>query len=233
MKMKYYSFTGNENSERYSNELDTSGDISGNCQNKDIVIFGGTFDPIHVGHLIIAEQARSQFSLDEILFLPAGDPPHKQRRKVTSAEIRLEMTQEATRDNSGFNVSSREIKRDTPSFTAKTLDELIREGYFVSLIMGADSLAEIFTWRRPEFILKNARLLVAPRPGYNIEAMRTHKKYQQFSPEIAKIDCVFMDISSSLIRRRVKNDRTIRYLVPSAAEKIIQREELYSLDREE
>ncbi len=192
-----------------------------------VVIFGGTFDPIHVGHLIIAEQCREEFDLNRILFIPAGDPPHKDRIDLSPSEIRYEMTSKAISDNENFAISAREINREGPSYTAKTIKEFINKGKRVSLIIGADSLAEIFLWKNPEYILKNTRLLVAQRPGYNIEAIKNNPKYLQFQPEIIKINTGFLEISSSIIRERIKQGKSIRYLVPSKVRNIILSEELY------
>ena len=194
---------------------------------REKIIFGGTFDPIHIGHLIIAEQICEQIESCLVHFIPAGDPPHKSRGDLTPAEIRFEMTAEAVADNDRFIISDMELKRDGPSYTARTIQKFREEGYRVSIVMGADSLAEIFTWREPEYILNEARILVAQRPGYDIEAMKNNPLYRRYEPEITKVETGFLDISSSLIRDRIKNDLSIKYMVPEVVENIIRRERLY------
>lgn len=201
-------------------------------EKESVVIFGGTFDPIHIGHLIIAEQSREQFDINNIIFVPAGDPPHKERFDLSPAEIRYKMTAAATSDNKKFKVSSVELDRDGPSYTAKTIREYADQGKSVSLIIGADSLAEIFLWKDPDYILETARLLVAQRPGYNIEAIKNNPKYLKYEPEIIKIDTGFLEISSSIIRKRVKESRSIRYLVTPEVRNIILTEELYQVNAE-
>ncbi len=204
--------------------------INFGATDKSIVFFGGTFDPIHLGHLIIAEQCREQFDLNKILFLPAGDPPHKERTDLSPGEIRYKMTAAAIAGNRNFKISTRELEREGPSYTARTIKEFEQQGYAVSLIIGADSLAEIFTWKNTAYILKTARLLVAQRPGYDIAAIKNNSKYRQYKPEIKKVDTGLLEISSSMIRARVKNNKSIRYMVPEPVRDIILSEELYLLN---
>ncbi len=201
-----------------------------NGDGEEITIFGGTFDPIHMGHLIIAEQTREQFGLSSVLFIPAGDPPHKTRKNLSPADTRYDMTELAIDSNERFEITSLEIDREGPSFTAQTIAEFIHTGKRVSVIMGADSLAEIFLWRDPEYILKNSRLLVAQRPGYDIEVIKNHPLYCKYNTDIRKIETGYLDISSSRIRKRVKEKRTIKYLVPEKVRELILKERLYQDD---
>jgi len=194
---------------------------------REKIIFGGTFDPIHIGHLLIAEQTCEQLKCGKTHFIPAGNPPHKERSDLTPAEIRYEMAAEAISDNDRFEISDMELGRDGPSYTARTIEEFREAGYDVSIIMGADSLAEIFSWRDPQYILSEARILVAQRPGYDIEAMKNNPFYTRCEAEITKIETGFFDISSSLIRKRIKSGLSIKYMVPDIVEKIIRRERLY------
>jgi len=132
-----------------------------------IGVFGGTFDPPHVGHLALAEWAREALRLDRVIFMPAARPPHKRRRRVTPADDRVAMTRLAVRGNRHFRVSTLEVRRTGPSYTVDTLRALRKAHPRASfwLLIGEDSLAEFHTWHAPGEILALARLAVAGRPG--------------------------------------------------------------------
>lgn len=188
-----------------------------------IGIFGGTFDPPHIGHLVLAECARERLRLDEVRFVPAGQPPHKRGARITGAVQRVTMARLAVRGNPAFTVSTHEARRSGPSFTIETLRHVAagapRTRLF--LLMGADSLDDFDTWREPEAILRLATLVVARRPGAGRPASRhsARRRVQLDSPEIA--------VSSSLVRARVRAGRSVRYLVPEAVSTYIARHRLY------
>ena len=188
-----------------------------------IGIFGGTFDPPHVGHLALAECARERLRLDEVRFVPAGRPPHKSGGRITSAAERVAMARLAVRGNAAFTVSTHETRRQGPSFTIETLRHVaagaLRTRLF--LLIGADSLDDFASWREPEAILRLATLVVAGRPGVPRAGRRRPRRgpVHLDNPEIA--------VSSSLVRARVRAGRSVRYLVPDAVSAYIARHGLY------
>lgn len=188
-------------------------------------LFGGTFDPPHVGHLALAEWARERLRLDRVLFIPAGRPPHKRRRPISSPAARLEMTRLATRGHPGFGVSTLELEADGPSFTVDTLRAIgarhPRARLF--LLVGADSLDEFRTWRSPEEILALATLAVAARPGSGRAATRAWARRRG----VVWLGNPGLEVSSSLVRERARAGRSVRYLVPDAVARYIARHRLY------
>jgi len=199
-----------------------------------IGLFGGTFDPPHVGHLALAEWARESLRLDRVLFVPAGHPPHKGRARLSSVGHRLAMTRLAVRDNRAFTVSELEALRDGPSFTIDTVRALRRREprARIFLLMGADSLAEFSTWREPEGILAFATLAVAPRPGPSAAAGRPARRgvpglRLAGDARIAWLRNPGLDVSSSAIRSRLRAGRSVRYLIPEAVARYIARHHLY------
>lgn len=181
-------------------------------------VFGGTFDPPHLGHLAIAEWARERLGLDHVTFVPAGEPPHK-RRGVTAAPHRLAMTRLAVRGNRAFRVSSLEARRPGPSFTVDTLRELRRRDRATRLwlLLGEDSLDDFASWHAPEEILRLATLAVAGREG----AGRRRR------PPCTWIGNPAIAISSSALRRRARAGRSLRYLVPDRVIAYLERHRLY------
>ena len=188
-------------------------------------LFGGTFDPPHVGHLALAEWAREQLRLDRVLFIPAGRPPHKRRRPISSPAARLAMIRLATRGHPGFGVSTLELEADGPSFTVDTLRAIgarhPRARLF--LLVGADSLDEFRTWRSPEEILALATLAVAARPGSGRAATRAWARRRG----VVWLGNPGLEVSSSLVRERARAGRSLRYLVPDAVARYITRHRLY------
>jgi nicotinate-nucleotide adenylyltransferase len=189
-------------------------------------ILGGTFDPIHVGHLIIAEVVRSDFPLDRILFMPTANPPHKKDLKLTDKNIRLRMVELAICKSPYFVVLDEEIKRGGISYTIETIKQLKSLELWsedeLYLILGADSLIDLKTWKDPEDIIKSINILVVARPGYDIR-----KADERFRRHTIIIHSPLIDISSSEIRQRIKEDKSIHYLVPDKVEAFIQKEGLY------
>ncbi len=185
-------------------------------------LFGGTFDPPHLGHLAIAEWARDQLSLDRVVFMPAGTPPHKQRRDLSSAEARLAMTRLAVKGHPAFTVSTLEARRRGLSFTVDTLRHLEKRFRCARLylVIGADSLDDFSNWHEPREILKRATLAIAARPGSGRRARVPRGVAWLGNPGIA--------LSSSAIRARVHAGRSVRYLVPDAVARYIAGHRLYT-----
>lgn len=197
-----------------------------------IVIFGGTFDPVHTGHLIMTEQAYSTFNLDRVVFMPAGDPPHKDSKQVTDSSRRLEMLKLAISDNSHFKISEKEINQTGESFTVDTLKFYEKkfsecEIYF---LIGADSLLDICNWKEPDYILENANLIVVGRSGFSLENIFRDDRYRPYRNRIKIIDNFLIDISSSQIRKLCRKGGSIRYLVPENVERYIKVHNLYRSD---
>lgn len=199
---------------------------------KKIGIMGGTFDPIHYGHLVLAEQVRTEYKLDSVCFIPAGSPPHKQDSGVTSSDERFYMTLLATITNEHFSVSSIEIDSDEISYTIKTIKALKKEfGEETELcfITGADAIYDIETWNSYEELLRITRFIAATRPGIDLERLNEkiidlNKKY---GADIDLIKVPALAISSTDIRNRVMAGKSIRYLIPDAVEDYIYKRDLY------
>lgn len=196
-----------------------------------IGIMGGTFDPIHVGHLLIAENALEQYGLDQILFIPTGHSPHKDDREIEQSAHRLEMIRLSVKDNPAFFFSTIEINSPAVSYTYLTLQQLQNqypdwEFYF---IMGGDSLNYLEQWVHPEIICSVATILVAVRDEFdkNIISEKIEYLRQKFSAKIYVIESPNVAISSSEIRQRVERGTSIRYLVTSEVEEYIDRNNLY------
>jgi nicotinate-nucleotide adenylyltransferase len=197
-----------------------------------VAIMGGTFDPIHFGHLVTAEAARVQYGFDYVIFIPSGQPPHKAGKKITSATHRYIMTVLATMSNSYFRVSSVEIEREGPSYTIDTLmhfREQYGTGVELYFITGADAMQEILTWKAVPEILSICQFIAATRPGYRLaELERVKEAIGAISKE--RIHCVAtpeIDISSTVIRERLKERKSIKYLVPETVEHYIYKQGLY------
>jgi nicotinate-nucleotide adenylyltransferase len=198
-----------------------------------IGIFGGSFDPIHYGHLLLAEQCREQCRLDEIRFLPASAPPHKAAHVLTEANHRIAMIQLGIAGHAAFSVSAQEIERGGISYTVETLRELRQREATAELffLMGADSLRDLPTWREPEEICQLAIPVVVQRRGspepdlgaldrvVSLERLDAIRRY--------KVDMPVVEFSSSSIRAAVAEGRSIRYQLPRAVEKYIQTNGLY------
>ena len=195
---------------------------------KRLGVMGGTFDPIHYGHLVTAEAALAEFELDEVVFVPTGQPWMKASRQVAAPEDRYLMTVIATSSNPNFWVSRIEIERDGPTYTVDTLEELRRQGpngTDLFFITGADAILEIFQWKDPGEILKLAHFIAATRPGYDVA--RFEREAPTSHPNISVMTVPALAISSSDIRKRVLDGRPIRYLVPEGVQTYIEKRALY------
>jgi nicotinate-nucleotide adenylyltransferase len=204
-------------------------------------IFGGTFDPVHYGHLLVAEQCLEQCRLDQVWFLPAGIPPHKLEQTIAPGKARAEMLELAIAGHDRFRVDRRELERTDPCFTVDTLaalcaEDASRELYF---ILGADSLADFPTWREPRRILELACLAVANRGGGPVPDLgpllaavgRPSQVVQHagdwLESRVHGVAIPGTDISASDIRRRVRDGKSIRYMTPRAVECYIETHGLY------
>jgi nicotinate-nucleotide adenylyltransferase len=197
-----------------------------------IGIMGGTFDPVHYGHLVTAEGARCEFGLDQVLFLPSGIPPHKTKKRVSSAEHRYMMTVLATLSNPHFEVSRIDIDRKGISYTIDTL-QILREQYGPKVelyfITGADAIFEIMSWKDSDQLLKIAHFIAATRPGFSLEELpvTTQKWVDEHQDRFHVLKVPAMAISSTDIRDRVRYGHSIRYLVPELVDHYILRHSLY------
>lgn len=196
-----------------------------------IGIMGGTFDPIHYGHLMIAENAAEQFGLDQIWFMPNGNPPHKRNSNITSAEHRCAMVELAITGNPRFTLSRREVDADGVCYTYETLASLHKECpddrfYF---IMGADSLSEFESWRNPDIICQNAVILAAVRDLTDDGALQDQIRHltEKYQAEIFRIQTPNFSISSHNIRKRCAEQTSIRYLLPDRVREYIAVNNLY------
>jgi nicotinate-nucleotide adenylyltransferase len=197
-----------------------------------IGILGGTFDPPHLAHLAIAEEAREVLGLSRVLFVPAGRPWQKADRAVSPGPVRLAMVERAIAGNPFFVADSREVNRPGPSYTAETVAELAAEtGSEPWLILSAEALAGFATWRDPERILAFARLCVVPREGAPAAALMVFReRYPAAADRMAVLDHPRLAISSTAVRARVRTGRSIRYLVPDAVAALITEYALYEAD---
>lgn len=191
---------------------------------------GGTFDPIHFGHLFIAEEARVRCQLDEVVFVPNRQPAHVYGKTVgAAAEDRYEMTKLAIASNAHFRVSRIELERDGPSYALDTVREFQRElGDETQLffIAGADSMSEILTWHRAEELLRSCRFIGFSRPGYDLQEV-ARVLAAQVTADVTWLEVPGLHVSSRDLRNRVKNGWPIRYLVPQAVEREIEKRDLY------
>ena len=186
-------------------------------------VFGGTFDPPHLGHLLLAECARETLALDAVVFVPARVPPHRAPKRPSPADVRVRLLRAALH-GTGFAVSTLELQRPGPSYTVDTLDEMKtkHEGLALWLLLGADSLLDLPSWRDPAGILARARLAVAERPGFAARRIPA-----RVGRSVDWLPNVPVDISSRDLRRRVAAGRSIRYLVPDRVARLVERLGLY------
>ncbi|MGH2356905.1 MAG: nicotinate-nucleotide adenylyltransferase [Candidatus Limnocylindria bacterium] len=194
-------------------------------------LLGGTFDPPHVGHLWLATLATGAMGLDRVLFIPAGTPPHKRRRRLSAAADRTQMVRLAIADNPAFELCEVETARLGPSYTVETVEELQRRypaPTRLVLVMAADSLAQIDSWREPDRLLSLVEWAVGPRPGSPRPDRRAlRRRFGAAASRVHLLDGPALDVSSTQIRRRVAADLGIRYLVPRNVEELIRARGFY------
>lgn len=191
---------------------------------KRIGIFGGTFDPIHLGHLIVARQAAEKLGLDQVVFIPAGQPPHKGGEKLSPARDRYQMVRLAVRGDGLFRVSDIEIRSKRASYTVNTLKALKSKyktaGLF--LLLGMDQAVLLSTWKEPQELFDLATVCVLSRPGYSRNKVEPRwRKMLRFLP------VSLIDISATVIRDRVRRSQPISNLVPESAARYINNKKLY------
>lgn len=195
-----------------------------------IGLMGGTFDPIHYGHLILGEQAREQFGLDRVLFVTAADPPHKAGQQVTPVQHRFEMTRLAVEGNEHFECSSIEMERPGPSYTVDTIRQILGHygpGTSVYLLVGADEAVTFMSWREPYVIQELATIVVADRAGGFAARDVMAALPADFASRIIFLKMPGVDISSTELRARVAAGRSIRYLTPENVENYILKSGIY------
>ena len=181
-----------------------------------IGIMGGTFDPIHIGHLAAAEEAREALGLECIVFVPAAIPPHKPDTPITAARDRAAMVELAIAGNDAFSLSRIELDRDGPSYTVDTLAAFSADGVELSLVLGADALADLPRWHEPARVLELAALLVARRPGApepDLAGVRALSR----EARVQVLDVPLVDLSSRELRAHARAGGSLRYLVPEPA----------------
>lgn len=189
---------------------------------KRIGILGGTFNPLHIGHLAIAEVAQEKMDLDRVIFVPTAQPPHKRILHLASAQHRLEMVRLSIQNNPKFEVSDYEVKKGGKSYTIDTV-EYFREkfGHEAKLffILGGDAAAQLHTWRQIDDLIQKISFVVVNRPGND-----------DCAPEIPhhSISMPGLDIASSYIRKRIHQGKSIKYLVPEEVFRYIEKHEIYS-----
>jgi len=190
-------------------------------------VMGGTFDPIHHGHLLTAEEALVQFELQQVVFVPTGLPWMKEHTDVSPAEHRYLMTVIATGSNPNFTVSRLEVERDGPTYTIETLRTLKEEQSDAELffITGADAILEIIHWKENDEIFELAHFIAATRPGYDLAAFEAEAPTRHENVSVMNIPA--LAISSTDIRRRVREGRPIRYLVPEGVKSYVEKTGLY------
>lgn len=196
-----------------------------------IGLMGGTFDPVHYVHLMLAENAYTQYDLDEVVLLPSGDPPHKTKRHITSAAMRYDMLRLASEGIPYFTISDMEIRRNGYSYSAQTLTELRAQHpdtdyYF---IMGGDSIFQIETWYHPEIVMKSCIILAAIRDQVSMTDFEARIAYLEktYGADIRLLNLPDMMLSSSEMRQRVAGGKSIRFMTPDPVIDYIKSNNLY------
>ena len=207
-------------------ERETDGEVP-----RRIGVLGGTFDPPHIGHLWLATLAADAMALDRVLFMPAAQPPHKVGQPVSRATDRLLMTRLAIAGNPLFELCPIEMERPGPSYTIDSVDELERmypDDATLYLVMAADSLAQIDTWREPDRLLERIEWIVGPRPGDRLpDREKLVARFGDNASRIHLLEGPSLDVSSTTLRGRVADGHPIRYLVPRGVEELITERGLY------
>lgn len=198
-----------------------------------VAIFGGTFDPVHQGHMIIAEQVMDELALDRVVFVPGGIPPHKEASSVrASAEDRYAMVEAAVAGNRRFSADRVEVDAGRPMHSVETVGIMKArspedEWLFVT---GADEASNLLSWREPDRLLEEVVMVAATRPGYDLSKLDHLEAGLRNFDRIFPVECTRVDISATRIRRRMLQGKSIRYLVPEAVWEIITQRRLYEKD---
>lgn len=197
---------------------------------KKIGILGGTFNPIHLAHLYIAYEAKSQLNLDKIIFIPAGSPPHKKNQNIVEASLRYKMVYEAIKNYEDFEISDYEIEKKGFSYTFETLRNFKDKDNELYFITGADCLVNIEKWKKPEEIFKLSKFIVFNRPGYNKDELETQKiKIEdKFNTKITFLDIIDLEISSSMIRERISEGKRVDFFLSKEVLNFIKENNIYN-----
>jgi nicotinate-nucleotide adenylyltransferase len=202
-----------------------------NSSRKRIAIFGGTFDPIHIGHLILAEEAHFQLALDQVYLVPAGDPPHKQDRKLTPMTHRIAMCEMATADIDYISISRVDADRPGPHYTADMV-RLMRQDVGpdtqLFFLMGMDSLRDLPSWREAAWLVENCTLVALSRHDVTLDWEKLEKGLPGVRERVIILDMPELEIASNQIQRRVKMGQPIRHQVPRLVEGYIHKYRLYT-----
>ena len=196
-------------------------------------IFGGTFDPVHQGHMVIAEQVMGELALSRVLFVPSGIPPHKEASSVrASAEDRFDMVEAAVAKNKRFAVDRVEVDTGRPMHSVETVQILKQrapadEWYFIS---GADEVSNLLAWKDPDRLLEEVVMVAATRPGFDLSKLGHLEAGLRNFDRIFPVECTRVDISATSIRRRMLQGKSVRYLVPEEVYRIIRDRRLYEGD---
>lgn len=204
---------------------------------KKVGIMGGTFNPVHFGHLFLAEQAYEQLALDKVLFMPSKNPPHKAKPESVSEQGRVDMIELAIRENPHFELSTVELEREGMTYTADTLTILTEQHadteYF--FIVGADSLFMMQNWWKPETIFKLCTVAAANRDNMDQAGIERQAEYLKltFGASIALINMPMIQISSAEIRKRISAEKSVRYYLPDSVYDYIRKNRLYAVNSED
>lgn len=199
---------------------------------KSIAIMGGTFDPIHYGHLMTAEAVRKEFDIEKVIFVPSGNPPHKGNKEVLDVEFRYVMTELATLGNDKFDISAIEARREGISYTVDTIEEIRKHcsaDTKIYFIIGADAVENILTWKNAKKLLNLCEFIAVTRPGYDKKKLLEHitNIKSEYKVNILFLQIPELAISSTDIRQRIQDNKSISYLLPEAVEKYIYKYGLY------
>jgi len=212
-----------------------------------VAVLGGSFNPIHYGHLLLAEDVLEQLALDRVLFVPAGSPPHKPAALLAPAADRFEMVRRAIADHPRFDVSDVELRRTGPSFTVDTLTALAAGGDQLYYIVGSETFLDLLTWRDPRRVAALARLVVIPRAGsvFDTEGAAAQKVLHEIGVEggfvhaggapppargVLIVHATSLPLSASDLRRRVREGRSLVYRVPPAVIDYVETHGLYRVE---
>ena len=199
-------------------------------------VFGGTFDPVHNGHLIVADEAAESLELDQVLFVPAGVPWLKEGTEVTDPTHRLEMVRLGIAGNERFRPADLEVRRPGPSYTVDTLEELVAgsgDGLDIYLLVGLDALLEIDRWHNPQRVLELATIVGVPRPGCDeLNSDALDRVWKGAAQEVVLVKTTMIGISGTEVRGRVSRGQSIRYLVPEPVAEYVYDHGLYGGARE-
>ncbi len=197
-------------------------------------MMGGTFNPIHLAHLYIAYEAKETLNLDKVIFMVAGNPPHKKESSAIDSNYRYDMVKMAIKDYPDFEISDYEIQKQGYSYTYETLKYLKGDegGVELFFIAGADSLMDIEKWKNPELVLSNCTFVAFNRGEYNKETLEEQKKKLQdkYNSNIILLDISNLDISSSMIRERIIKGKRVDFFIPEKVMKYIEQNKLYKGD---